>query len=196
MIRLQRVAERASTARSGQDPPQTPQAKHPNHSQTDNAQYLRAAEERTRTIHGNTRKNRERQSRNGVNKANCQVAGSCGHPLRLQYGLRGNWLRRIRVRGCGRNLLTVLCLLFIRGTMLTIGLLILPVLPIGALLGVLPVLAIGRITILVRSRHRFLPLAALRHRTRRPHPHHHPAEYDNNAEPTGQQSARQHCPHN
>ena len=166
-----------------------------------------------------------------MNKTNRQVAGSGGHPLGLRHGLHGNrlgayrlrrcrlygnLLRRVRVRGSGRNLLTVLCLLpilrllvirgllSIRGTSLTVGLLVLPVLvllsrlalTILTLLGVLPVLAIRRITILVRSRHRFLPLAALQHRKRRPHPHHPPAEYDNNAEPTAQQSAGQHCPHN
>ena len=163
-----------------------------------------------------------------MNKTNRQVAGGGGHPLRLRHGLRGyrlgayrlrrcrlrgNLLRRVRVRGSGRNLLSILRLLVIlgllsiRGTSLTVGLLVLPVLvllsrltlavlTILTLLGVLPVLAIRRITILVRSRHRFLPLAALQHRKRRPHPHHPPAEYDNNAEPTGQQSAGQHCPHN
>ena len=155
-----------------------------------------------------------------MNKTNRQVAGGGGHPLRLRHGLRGNrlgayrlrrcQLRRVRVRGSGRNLLTVLRLLVIlgllsiRGTSLTVGLLVLPILvllsrlalTILTLLGVLPVLTIRRITILVRSRHRFLPLAALQHRKRRPHPHHPPAEYDNNAEPTGQQSAGQHCPHN
>ena len=155
-----------------------------------------------------------------MNKTNRQVAGCGGHPLRVRHGLRGNrlrayrlrgnLLRRVRVRGSGRNLLTVLRLLVIlgllsiRGTSLTVGLLVLPVLvllsrlalTILTLLGVLPVLTIRRITILVRSRHRFLPLAALQHRKRRPHPHHPPAEYDNNAEPTGQQSAGQHCPHN
>ena len=161
-----------------------------------------------------------------MNKTNRQVAGGGGHPLRLRHGLRGNRLRgnllrmrqlrgnrlrRVRVRGSGRNLLTVLrllvilALLSIRGTRLTVSrLLVLPVLvllsrlalTILTLLGVLPILAIRRITILVRSRHRFLPLAALQHRKRRPHPHHPPAEYDNNAEPTGQQSAGQHCPHN
>ena len=66
-------------------------------------------------------------------------------------------LGRIRVRGSGRNLLTVLRLLSILGTRLTVGLLILPVL---TLLGTLPIPTIRRITILVRSRHRFLPLAA------------------------------------
>ena len=183
MIRLQRVAERASTARSGQNPPQTPQAKHRDHSQARDAERLRAAEERTRTIHGNTRKNRERQGRNSVNKTNRQVAGGGGHPLRLRHRLRGrrlgayrlrrcrlrgNRLRRVRVRGSGRNLLTILCLLVILGTRLTVRLLVLPVLvllnrlalTILTLLGVLPVPTIWRITILVRSRHRFLPLAA------------------------------------
>ena len=112
-----------------------------------------------------------------MNKTNRQVAGGGGHPLRLRhrlrgnrlgaYRLRGNLLRRVRVRGSGRNLLTVLCLLSRRGTRLTVSrLLVLPVLvllsrlTILTLLGVLPILAIRRITILVRSRHRFLPLAA------------------------------------
>ena len=179
MIRLQRVAERASTARSGQNPPQTPQAKHRDHSQARDAERLRAAEERTRTIQGNTRKNRERQGRNSVHKTNRQVAGGGGHPLRLRHRLRGHrlgryWLWRVRVRGSGRNLLTVLRLLIILGIRLTVSrLLVLPVLvllnrlalhrlplTILTLLGVLPIPAIRRITILVRSRHRFLPLAA------------------------------------
>ena len=79
-------------------------------------------------------------------------------------------LGRIRVRGSGRNLLTVLCLLVILrllsvlGTRLTVSrLLILPVLVLLSgltLLGALPIPAIRRITILVRIRHRFLPLAA------------------------------------
>ena len=176
-----------------------------------------------------------------MNKTNRQVAGGGGHPLRLRHrlrrnrlgayrlrGLSGHLLRRVRVRGSRRNLLTVLCLLSILrllvmlgllsmlGTRLTVSRLLvlpvlvlpvltlltgltgltLPILTVLAVLSVLPVPTIWRITILVRSRHRFLPLAALQHRKRRPHPHHPPAEYDNNAEPTGQQSAGQHCPHN
>ena len=102
-------------------------------------------------------------------------------------GLRRHRLGRVRVRGSGRNLLTVLCLLSILRLLLRLDLLpilcLLSVLGIGltvsrllvltvlvllhrqaltilTLLSILPIPTIRRITILVRIRHRFLPLAA------------------------------------